>query len=100
MNPELEHLVGLGTTADQLAVAARAGGMQSLWESGLRHVLAGDSTVEELLRVTDPPQAVPERPAAAPGRPARPARGSRATAAPVPTAPPPPAAQPPSCSIS
>ena len=95
MNPELEHLVGLGTTADQLAVAARAGGMQSLWESGLRHVLAGDSTVEELLRVTDPPQAVPERPVA-PGRPARPARTGRATAAPVPTAPPPPAAQPPS----
>jgi type II secretory ATPase GspE/PulE/Tfp pilus assembly ATPase PilB-like protein/CheY-like chemotaxis protein len=96
MNPELEHLVGLGTTADQLAVAARAGGMHSLWESGLRHVLAGDSTVEELLRVTDPPQATPERPAAAPARPARPARTSRATAAPVPQAAPPPPAPPPS----
>jgi type II secretory ATPase GspE/PulE/Tfp pilus assembly ATPase PilB-like protein/CheY-like chemotaxis protein len=96
MNPELEHLVGLGTTADQLAVAARAGGMQSLWESGLRHVLAGDSTVEELLRVTDPPQTMPERPAAAPGRPARPGRTSRATAAPVSPGPPPPPAPPPS----
>src|SRR5499433_3592248 len=45
MNPELENLVGKGTTADQLSVAARAGGMKSLWESGLRHVLSGDSTV-------------------------------------------------------
>jgi type II secretory ATPase GspE/PulE/Tfp pilus assembly ATPase PilB-like protein/CheY-like chemotaxis protein len=57
MNPELEHLIGKGTTADQLTEAAAAGGMRSLWDSGLRHVLAGDSTVEELLRVTDPPQA-------------------------------------------
>ncbi len=70
--------------------------MKSLWESGLRHVLAGDSTVEELLRVTDPPQAIPDRPAAAPARPGRPARTSRGTAAPVAPAPPPSPAQPPS----
>jgi type II secretory ATPase GspE/PulE/Tfp pilus assembly ATPase PilB-like protein/CheY-like chemotaxis protein len=93
MNPELEHLIGKGTTADQLTTAARAGGMLSLWESGLRHVLAGDSTVEELLRVTDPPQVIPDRPVAAPARPARPARTSRALSTPAaPPAPVPPAA--------
>ena len=90
MNAELEHLIGKGTTADQLADAARDNGMLSLWESGLRHVLAGESTVEELLRVTDPPQQVPRQAA-----PARPARTSRAMASPVAPPPAPPAPPPP-----
>src|SRR5262249_61351533 len=92
--PELENLVGKGPTADQLSVAARAGGMKSLWESGLRHVLSGDSTVDELLRVTDPPQVIPEKQAAAPGRTERPARAGRSvspTAPPTPQPPPAPA---------
>ena len=33
--------------------------MRSLWESGLRHVLAGESTIDELLRVTDVPHGGP-----------------------------------------
>ena len=94
MNPELEHLIGQGTTADQLTIAAQAAGMQSLWGSGLRHVLAGDSTVEELLRVTDPPQVMPERPAAFPARPVRSTRNSRGLSAPAPSAPVPPASAP------
>ncbi|MBA3346721.1 MAG: type II/IV secretion system protein [Gemmatimonadales bacterium] len=56
MTPELERRVGQGATADQIAEVARGNGMSSLFESGLRHVLAGDSTLEELLRVTDIPQ--------------------------------------------
>ena len=56
MNAELERRIGAGATADKIAEAARANGMRSLWESGLRHVLAGETTVEELLRVTDVPQ--------------------------------------------
>ncbi len=56
MNAELERRIGAGLTADKIAEAARANGMKSLWESGLRHVLAGETTVEELLRVTDVPQ--------------------------------------------
>ena len=56
MNPELERLIGSGATADRIAVAARQHGMHSLWESGVRHVLDGHSSVEELLRVTDVPQ--------------------------------------------
>ena len=55
MNSEIERRIGQGATADQIAEAARRNGMQSLFESGLRHVLAGDSTLEELLRVTDMP---------------------------------------------
>ncbi len=56
MTPEVERRVGAGETADKIADAARSGGMRSLWESGLAHVLRGDSTVDELLRVVDVPQ--------------------------------------------
>ncbi|MDQ3137783.1 MAG: GspE/PulE family protein, partial [Gemmatimonadota bacterium] len=55
LNAEIERRIGAGATAEQLASAARSAGMRSLWESGLRHLLAGESTVEELLRVTDVP---------------------------------------------
>jgi type II secretory ATPase GspE/PulE/Tfp pilus assembly ATPase PilB-like protein/CheY-like chemotaxis protein len=88
MNPELERLIGKGGTAEEIAEAGRASGMLSLWESGLRHVHAGESSVDELLRVTDVPQ---ER---ARGAPARPAGRSGRTAAAAP--PPPPPAAPPS----
>jgi type II secretory ATPase GspE/PulE/Tfp pilus assembly ATPase PilB-like protein/CheY-like chemotaxis protein len=56
MNTEIERRIGQGATADQIADVARANGMSSLFKSGLRHVIAGHSTVEELLRVTDVPQ--------------------------------------------
>ncbi len=55
MNAELERLIGSGATADLIAEAARANGMRSLFESGVRHVIDGRSTIEELLRVTDIP---------------------------------------------
>src|SRR5215212_9973661 len=55
MNPELERRIGEGATAEKISEAARAAGMRSLFDSGLRHVLAGESTLEELLRVTDVP---------------------------------------------
>jgi type II secretory ATPase GspE/PulE/Tfp pilus assembly ATPase PilB-like protein/CheY-like chemotaxis protein len=85
MNPELERRVGQGATADQIAELAREAGMASLFESGLRHVLGGDSTLDELLRVTDVPR---QSPGAAPARPVT--RTSRAVA-PPPAAPPAPA---------
>ena len=56
MTTELEGLIGAGATADKITVAARAQGMRSLFESGLRHLLKGHTSVEELLRVTDIPQ--------------------------------------------
>jgi type II secretory ATPase GspE/PulE/Tfp pilus assembly ATPase PilB-like protein/CheY-like chemotaxis protein len=93
LTPEIERLIGEGGTAEQIAAAARAAGMKSLWESGIRHVIAGESTMEELLRVTDVPMegrtAAPEAPRPDAGRRSdrRPARGSGASASPA--APPP-----------
>jgi CheY-like chemotaxis protein len=85
MTPELERRIGEGATAEKLAEAARAAGMRSLWGSGLRHVLSGDSTFEELLRVTDMPREDTEAAAPAPAR--RAGRGGRAAAPAPPPAP-------------
>jgi CheY-like chemotaxis protein len=56
VTPDVEHRIGQNETADKIAEAARAGGMKTLWESGLVHVVKGDSTIDELLRVVDMPQ--------------------------------------------
>ena len=55
VNGEIERRIGQGATAEQIAEAARSIGMRSLWDSGLRHVLSGETTLVELLRVTDVP---------------------------------------------
>src|SRR5438477_2274144 len=55
MTPELERLIAAGEAADRIADAARRGGMKSLWDSGLAHVMRGESTLEELTRVVDVP---------------------------------------------
>jgi type II secretory ATPase GspE/PulE/Tfp pilus assembly ATPase PilB-like protein/ActR/RegA family two-component response regulator len=52
---EVERRIGQNATADKIAEAAHAAGMRTLWESGLEHVLKGDSTIDELLRVVDMP---------------------------------------------
>src|SRR6266576_3692727 len=58
---EVERRIAGGEPAEQIARAARRGGMKSLWGSGLGHVLKGESTVDELMRVVDVPQEdVPE----------------------------------------
>src|SRR5438309_9971917 len=56
VTPEVERRIAAGEPAEQIAVAARRGGMKSLWDSGLGHVLKGESNVDELLRVVDVPQ--------------------------------------------
>ena len=53
---EVERRIGQNATADKIAEAARAAGMLTLWESGLNHVVNGESTIDELLRVVDMPQ--------------------------------------------
>src|SRR6266513_842197 len=61
VNAEIERRIAAGEPAEQIARAARRGGMKSLWDSGLGHVLKGESTVDELMRVVDVPQEdVPE----------------------------------------
>jgi type II secretory ATPase GspE/PulE/Tfp pilus assembly ATPase PilB-like protein/ActR/RegA family two-component response regulator len=56
VTPEVERAIGANETADQIADVARRGGMRSLWDSGLSHILRGESTIDELLRVVDVPQ--------------------------------------------
>jgi type II secretory ATPase GspE/PulE/Tfp pilus assembly ATPase PilB-like protein/CheY-like chemotaxis protein len=99
INAEIERRIGQGATAEQIAEAARARGLRSLWESGLRHVLAGESTLEELLRVTDVPQEGKRSvgaPADGPHGGRGPARGAAPSAAPGSPAPAAPASSPPS----
>jgi len=55
VTPELERAIAAGETADRLVDVARRGGMKSLWDSGLQHVLRGESTMDELLRLVDAP---------------------------------------------
>ncbi len=81
VNGEIERKIGQGATAEQIAEAARRGGMRSLWASGLHHVLAGESTMEELLRVTDVPMERASTPAEPPAR--REERPAAATPPPV-----------------
>jgi CheY-like chemotaxis protein len=55
VTPDVERAIGAGATSDRVAEAARAGGMRGLWESGLAHVLRGESSLDELMRVVDVP---------------------------------------------
>ncbi len=98
MTPEVERRIAAGDTADRIAEAARKGGMMGLWHSGLTHVLRGDASVDELLRVVDVP--MEDRPAPEPvrrsGGAATTAQGAPAAPAGHPSpAPPPPVTAPP-----
>ena len=55
VTPEVERQIGANATAERIGAAAREGGMRTLFESGLRHVLDGHSSIDELLRVADVP---------------------------------------------
>jgi CheY-like chemotaxis protein len=81
---EVERRIAAGETADRIADAARRSGMPTLWDSGLAHVLRGESTVDDLLRVVDVPEDE---------RPPEPARKSGGAAA-APAAPAASAARP------
>ncbi|HEY6807401.1 MAG TPA: type II/IV secretion system protein, partial [Gemmatimonadales bacterium] len=56
VTPEIERRIAGGEPADKIADAAHRLGMKSLWDSGLAHVLRGESTIDELLRVVEVPQ--------------------------------------------
>ncbi len=79
MNPEIERLIGNGANADQIAQAARSAGMRTLFECGLKHLIDGHTSVDELLRVTDVPKAAESPPKAkAKGKSKTPAAGRAA----------------------
>src|SRR2546429_476284 len=75
VSAEVERRIAAGETAEHIATAARRAGMKGLWDSGLAHVLRGESTLDELTRVVDVPEEDdrPSAPAAArrPGGAAR-----------------------------
>jgi type II secretory ATPase GspE/PulE/Tfp pilus assembly ATPase PilB-like protein/ActR/RegA family two-component response regulator len=52
---EVERRIAGNESVERISDAARDGGMRSLWESGVQHVRNGETTVEELLRVLEPP---------------------------------------------
>jgi type II secretory ATPase GspE/PulE/Tfp pilus assembly ATPase PilB-like protein len=70
VSAEVERRIAAGETAEHIAGAARRAGMKGLWDSGLAHVLRGESTLDELTRVVDIPQEdeYPSEPAGAPRR--------------------------------
>ena len=88
VTPDVERRIGAGEMADKIAEAARASGMKSLWDSGLSHVLRGESTIDELLRVVDVPQeelpSPPERRSGKHAAPVPQAGGAGTAAAPGP----------------
>jgi len=91
ITPEVERRIGQSASAGEIAEAAKASGMRDLWQSGLAHVLKGESTIDELLRVVDVPQEDEFRKAAAAPTTSPP----HETATPVPATPaPPPRAAP------
>lgn len=50
---ELEREIAAGASVDVLTAIARRSGCRSLWESGVTHLAAGDTTGDELLRVLE-----------------------------------------------
>lgn len=60
---EVERRIAAGESTDRIADAARAGGMRTMWESGVDHVLAGATDIEEMVRVLEVPEERVEKPA-------------------------------------
>src|SRR3989441_7945477 len=67
VSAEVERRIAAGETAEHIAGAARRSGMKGLWDSGLAHVLRGESTLDELTRVVDIPDEDDHAPEAAVG---------------------------------
>ena len=68
MTPELERRIAINEASDKLTEAAREGGMRSLWDSGVTHVRNGVSSIDELMRVIEPPGEFDSRSTAAVAR--------------------------------
>jgi type II secretory ATPase GspE/PulE/Tfp pilus assembly ATPase PilB-like protein/ActR/RegA family two-component response regulator len=98
VTPEVERAISDGATADKIAEVGRGGGLRGLWESGVVHILRGESSIDELMRVVDVPfeeEEAARAPAAmrvATGAPAPVAEPPRRAPAPAPAAPAPPTA--------
>ena len=69
VNGDIERDFSNAATADVIAESARAHGMKTLWDSGIEHVRAGETSLDELLRVVEPPLETPVRRQAPPREP-------------------------------
>ncbi len=56
-DPEVERRISAGESTERIAEAARLAGMRPMWEAGVEHALAGETDIEELLRVLEVPSA-------------------------------------------
>jgi general secretion pathway protein E len=54
MTPTIRHLITTRASEAELREAARTAGTDSLFQDGMRKVLAGTVSYEELLRVAEP----------------------------------------------
>src|SRR5262249_34007496 len=52
MNDDLRDMISSGASTDQMRIACKKQGMQTLRESGLRAIFAGKTTIEEVVRET------------------------------------------------
>ena len=53
--PEVERRISANDSVERIAEAARMGGMRGLWDSGVMHVRAGETSLDELQRVVEVP---------------------------------------------
>src|SRR5256885_1632091 len=56
VSAEVERRIAAGGNPQHNPRGARRAGMKGLWDSGLQHVLRGESTLDELTRVVDIPE--------------------------------------------
>ncbi|MFL5478888.1 MAG: ATPase, T2SS/T4P/T4SS family [Gemmatimonadaceae bacterium] len=52
--PEIERAIADNAPPERLQSAARTSGTRSLWECGCAHLISGDTSAEELVRVIEP----------------------------------------------
>lgn len=63
-NPDFERCVAEGAPTERIAEVARAAGMRTLWKSGEAHAAAGQTTLDEVMRVATPDAGAASRPLA------------------------------------
>ena len=85
---EVERRISAGESTERISDAARRGGMRTMWDAGAEHVAAGETDLEELLRVLEVPVEGSEK---AKGARVAPPTAGTATSPRVATPPPTPA---------
>ncbi|PIR53178.1 hypothetical protein COU76_02555, partial [Candidatus Peregrinibacteria bacterium CG10_big_fil_rev_8_21_14_0_10_49_10] len=61
VTPEIEELIIKQSTSTDINLLARKQGMKLMFEDGFAKVMAGMTTIEELIRVAAPPEVIFER---------------------------------------